>query len=171
VYVQTSVCGIINIIICTRFTTNQGDDKMPRIDERNIMFSRIARTEGTKEYDDYYTRNPQNKEFDDSLRAMPPMNGDSTKFFHPLNSPMVDAAFAFLSDIRSLVEGPPSAEVKVEASPEEFTKKLKGLSELYGAKLTGVAPLDGSYYYTQPIPLHIAADILCHMLCTKIFNL
>jgi ferredoxin len=122
---------------------------MPRIDERNIMFSRIARTEGTKEYDDYYTRNPQNKEFDDSLRAMSPMNGDFTKFFHPLNSPMVDAAFAFLSDIRGLVEGPPSAEIKVEASPEEFTKKLKGLAELYGAKLTGVASLDESYYYTH----------------------
>lgn len=121
---------------------------MPRIDERNIMFSRITRTEGTTEYDDYYSKNPQNKEFDDFLRAMPPMNGDSTKFFHPLNSPMVDAAFTFLSDIRGLVEGLPSAEIKVEASPEEFTKKLKGLAELYGAKLTGVALLDESYYYT-----------------------
>nr|USC32058.1 reductive dehalogenase [uncultured bacterium] len=121
---------------------------MPRIDERNIMFSRISRTEGTTEYEDYYRKNPQNKEFDDSLRAMPPMNGDSTKFFHLLNSPMVDAAFSFLSDIRDLVEGPPSAETKVEAPPEEFTKKLKGLAELYGARLTGVTSLDESYYYT-----------------------
>lgn len=121
---------------------------MPRIDERNIMFSRITRIEGTKEYEDYYRKNPQNKEFDDSLRAMPPMNGDSTKFFHSLNSPIVDAAFGFLSDIRGLVEGPPSAESRVEADPEEFTKKLKGLAALYGAKLSGVASLDESYYYT-----------------------
>ena len=122
---------------------------MARIDERDVVFSRVTRTEGTKEYNDYYSRNPQKKEFDDALRAMPPMNGNTTKFFHSLNSPMVDAAFGFLSDIRGLVDGPDSADRKVEALPEEFTDKLKGLASLYGAKLTGVALLDESYYYTH----------------------
>lgn len=123
--------------------------EVARIDERDIMFSRVTRVEGTDEYNDYYRRNPEKKKIDDAIRAMPPMNGDTTKFYDPLNSPMVDAAFGFLSDIRGLVDGPDSAEKKVDALPEEFTERLKGLAQLYGAKLTGVALLDESYYYTH----------------------
>lgn len=122
---------------------------MARIDERDVMFSRITRVEGTREYKDYYTRNPEKKDLDDSIRAMPPMNGSTTKFFHPLDSPMVDAAFGFLSDIRGLVDGPEAPSEKVEALPEEFTDKLRGLASFYGARLTGVALLDDSYYYTH----------------------
>ncbi len=121
---------------------------MARIDERNIMFSRMSRIEGTKEYEDYYKAHPENKEFDDALRAMPAMNSDKTKFFDKLDSPIVDATFGFLADIKGLVDGGEKAQEKVEATPETFTKKLKGLAEFYGAKLTGVAELDESYYYS-----------------------
>ncbi len=121
---------------------------MARIDERNIMFSRMSRVEGTKEYEDYYKNHPENKEFDDSLRAMPPMNSNQTKFYDKLDSPIVDSTFEFLADIKGLVEGGVKAKEKVQARPEEFTKKLKGLAEFYGAKLTGVAGLDENYYYS-----------------------
>ena len=121
---------------------------MARIDERNVMFARMSRIKGTKEYDDYYKAHPENKEFDDALRAMPAMNSDKTKFFDQLDSPIVDATYGFLADIKGLVDGGIKAEEKVEATPEIFTKKLKGLAEFYGAKLTGVAELDESYYYT-----------------------
>ena len=121
---------------------------MARIDERNIMFSRMSRIKATKEYKDYYKAHPENKEFDDALRAMPPMNSDKTKFFDQLDSPVVDATFGFLSDIKGLVDGGEKAKEKVQATAETFTRKLKGLAEFYGAKLTGVAELDESYYYT-----------------------
>lgn len=121
---------------------------MARIDERNVMFSRISRVEGTDQYKDYYETHPENKEFDDALRAMPPMNSDKTKFFDKFDSPIVDTTFEFLSDIKGLVDGGVKADKKVEGTPETFTRKLKGLAEFHGAKLTGVAELDESYYYT-----------------------
>lgn len=121
---------------------------MARIDERNIMFSRISRVEGTNQYNDYYKEHPENKEFDDRLRSLPPMNGDQTKYFDPLNSPIVDSTFEFLADIKGLVDGGQQAKQKVVATPAVFTEKLQGLAALYGAKLTGVAELDESYYYS-----------------------
>lgn len=122
---------------------------MGRIDERNIMFSRMARSKGTKEYEDYYKKHPEYKEIDDEIRAMGEMNAEGAKFFHPLNSPIVDSTFEFLSDIRGLVEGGRQADHPVQASPEEFTKKLRGLAGLYGADLMGVAELDEAYYYSH----------------------
>lgn len=121
---------------------------MARIDERNIMFSRISRVDGTRQYKAYYKDHPENKEFDDKLRTLPPMNSDGTKFFDPLDSPIVDSTFEFLADIKGLVDGGQKAKEKAVATPETFTRKLKGLAEFYGAKLTGVAELDDSYYYS-----------------------
>lgn len=122
---------------------------MHRIDERDVMFARMSRREGTEAYKDYYETNPDKKEIDDELRNSHAMNGDQTRFFHPLNSPMVDAAFGFLSDIKGLVEGPVSSTNRINDTPENFTKKLKGLAKFYGAKLTGVAAADESYYYSK----------------------
>ena len=121
---------------------------MPRIDERNVMFSRITRTEETKEYKDYYNAHPENKEFDDSLRAMAQTIANKARSFDKLNSPIVDSTFEFLSDIKGFVDGGVKATNKIETSPEIFTKRIKGLAKLYGAKLTGVAELDESYYYS-----------------------
>lgn len=121
---------------------------MARIDERNIMFSRITRIPGTKEYEKYYKSHPENKEIDDAIRAMGSMNSQGSKFFHKLNSPIVDASFEFLADIKGLVGGGIKAGEKVEGTSEEFTRKLKGLGKFYGANLVGVAELDENYYYT-----------------------
>lgn len=122
---------------------------MHRIDERNVMFSRMARKEGTKPYEEYYKANPDKKKIDDELRNMSSMNGPETRFYDSLNSPMVDAAFGFLSDIGGLVDGPEASKNVTKDTPENFTKKLKGLAEFYGAKLTGVAVSDEKYYYSN----------------------
>ena len=93
---------------------------MPRIDERNVMFSRITRIKGTKEYTDYYNVHPENKEFDDSLRAMAQTIANKTRSFDKLNSPIVDSTFKSLSDINVFVDGEVKTTPKVESSPKIF---------------------------------------------------
>ncbi len=122
---------------------------MERIDERDVMFSRMARRDGTNAYREYYEANPDKKGVDDELRNMPNMNGNQTRFHHPFNSPMVDAAFGFLSDIKGLVEGPNASEYVTKDTSENFTKKLNGLAKFYGAKITGVAVANEKYYYSH----------------------
>ncbi len=120
-----------------------------RIDERDIMFSRMAREAGTPAYDDYYKRHPEHLETDEHLRQMPQLCGIGTTTYDPLNSPMVGAAFHLLDDIKHLAEGPTVATEQVHGTPEQFTSKLKGLAAHYGAVLSGVALLDESYYYSH----------------------
>jgi reductive dehalogenase len=122
---------------------------MNRVDERDIMFSRMERKKGTPEYEDYYKRRKDLKDIDDELRAMPEMDSEDTAMFNKLNTPLVSATFNFLSDIKGLVEGPEKNPDKIEAKPEIFTKKVKGIASYYGSVLTGITKCDESYYYSH----------------------
>ncbi len=121
---------------------------MKRIDERDAMFSRMARKPGTEAYNAYYAENPEKRPGDDALRALPPMGDDSARFYHPHFSKMVDSTFHLLSHLNQLCEGPDKAPEKDTASPEVLTARVKALAELYGAASFGIAPLDARYYYT-----------------------
>ena len=97
---------------------------MNRIDERDAMFSRMELKPGSKEYDDYYKRNPEKKDRDDELRNKPQLLGEGTMTYHPVNSTLPNSVFRFLGDIKQFSEGP-VADRKVELTPEAITKKLK----------------------------------------------
>jgi ferredoxin len=120
---------------------------MKRIDERDTMFARMTYQKGSKEYEDYYKRNPDKKEIDDELRSLPSICGEGTATFHSLHSPLADAGFRFLSDIKKYVEGEVNKN-RVEVEAEEITKKIKKFSRYFGAKLVGIAKLKEHHYYS-----------------------
>jgi hypothetical protein len=109
-----------------------------RIDERNVMFSRMARKENTESYIDYYKNHPELKNIDDEIRSLPQLGSSGTATYDAVNSPMADAAFHFLSDIKHLVNGPVINNEKIAAEPEVLTKRIIGLAAYYGAVLRHV---------------------------------
>jgi reductive dehalogenase len=121
---------------------------MKRIDERDTMFARMNYKKNTPQYDDYYKRNPHWKELDDSIRVKPNLCSPGTMSYDPLNSPMAEAAFMFLNDIKHLADGPVNT-VKTEADPRIISKRLKGLALQYGAKLAGITEMKGYHYYSH----------------------
>lgn len=120
-----------------------------RIDERDIMFSRMVRKEGTASYEAYYKLHPEYKEKDDEIRKMPGLGSEGTATFDPFNSPMVDTAFNFLADIKHLVSGPAINKDRLEIKPQILTSKIKGLAHHYGAALVGITPRDENHYYSH----------------------
>ncbi len=112
------------------------------------MFARMSYQEGSQQYDDYYKRNPEKKEIDDSLRKMPDLMGEGTATFDPLNSPIGVATFGFLSDIKKLSVGKVNQKM-TETDPIEMTKKLKGLAKYYGADLVGITKVKEEFYYSN----------------------
>ncbi|MTI46438.1 MAG: 4Fe-4S dicluster domain-containing protein [Firmicutes bacterium] len=121
---------------------------MKRIDERDTMFARMNYKEGTEQYNDYYERNKDKKEKDDDIRQRPQICGEGTATYSPINSPIADANFRFLSDIKALSEGPVNPN-KVEINEDEMTRKIKGLTLHYGAKLVGVTKMEDYHYYSH----------------------
>ncbi len=121
---------------------------MNKYDERDIMFARMNYKEESEIYNEYYSKNPHLKETDDSLRRLPQMGGEGSVMFNKINSPIVDSAFEYLSDIRLLSEGKVS-ENKVEVDPISMTEKIKGLAKFYNAKLVGVTEMKDYHYYSH----------------------
>jgi hypothetical protein len=121
---------------------------MKRIDERDIMFSRMGYIKGSKQYKDYYSKNPDKKEFDDDLRAKPDLCSDKTPTFDALISPSIDANFILLSKLKQLCEGEPFCEKK-QVVPSDITKVIKKLVVHYGALDCGITTMDEAAYYSK----------------------
>ncbi len=119
-----------------------------RADERDTMFARMAWPIDSEAYRDYYSKNPSKKDEDDELRSMPPICGEGTATYDPVNSPIADAVFSFLSDIRHLSEGE-AASSKVEVDSKIMTKRIKGLAAHYGALSCGIIAMKPEYYYSH----------------------
>lgn len=122
---------------------------MKRIDERDVIFSRMNYEKDGPEYEDYYNRNPEKKVIDEELRAMPEMGGEGTATYDPVNSPMVSACFQFLNDIKEFSQGPVKQPWDGVVDAEAMTSRIKGLAGFYRAGLVGIVPMKEYHYYSH----------------------
>ena len=77
---------------------------MKRVDERDIIFSRMKYKKGSFQYKEYYSRHPENKKNDDLLRLRPNLWAEGTPTYHPFLSYAVEANYNFLDSVRNLCE-------------------------------------------------------------------
>lgn len=110
------------------------------------MFSRLNYQEGSDAYKDYYSRNPHKEESDKKLREPPIIEGNPS--YEPYITPIGDAVFRFLADIKKFAEGD-VVKPSVAVDPGRLTEILKGMAKYYGAVLVGIARLNPDYYYSH----------------------
>ncbi|MCP4711551.1 MAG: reductive dehalogenase [Planctomycetes bacterium] len=126
--------------------------EQPRNDERNTIFSRFYRLKpGMPEYEQYYRDHPENLETDEKIRDFPALSGPGSRSYHRLTSAFSAATFDALESITRQVEWEPEAlESKpIEASPAEFTRRIKGFARYMGAADVGVTKLNPAYIYSH----------------------
>lgn len=121
---------------------------MKRYDERDNIFSRMARKPGTSQYENYYSNNPDKEIIDNKLRSSFPIGVEGDRFFDSLKTPTVDAAFNLLFDLRKLVTGNEKNSIKTKGSREDYTKLVKEIANLYGASNIGITKSDLDFYYS-----------------------
>lgn len=124
---------------------------MRKYDERDTMFARATYLSGTKIYEDYYKRNPDKKEIDDKIRAMPQICSPQTPTYDPIGSKLVDASFKFLSDLKqfSYKKGIKLKESeKIKFDKYEITLKIKNYAKSMGIDLVGITKTKEYFYYS-----------------------
>lgn len=123
--------------------------EIKRTDERDIILARMGYKKGTPIYEDYYGRNPYKEESDEALRTMPELCGEGTATYDPVTSPIINATFRFLADIKEYAEGPVQSDKDLSLDAGEMTVRIKGLTKYYGAKLVGITKMQKHHYYSH----------------------
>lgn len=118
-----------------------------RVDERDVVFSRMALAPGSREYTDYYSRRPELESVDERLRAMPELGEPGGRYFDPHLTPVSTACFAVLKAAGVLTEEAAPRGRKLE--PPDLTRLVKGVARYLGAGLVGVAELEPAYIYSH----------------------
>jgi ferredoxin len=127
-----------------------GDQR--RVDERDAIFHRFYRLEpDTPEYDAYYADHPDQRIFDERVRALPPLASPGAKGFDARTAPFSHAIGDVVCRLnRDLDEESTSvADQRVEMDPEELSGRLKGLALHHGARLVGCTRLNPAYVYSH----------------------
>jgi ferredoxin len=123
-----------------------------RLDERDIIFHRFYRLQpGTPEFQEHYRLHPEQRAFDEKVRALPPLAHPGTKAYDPLASPFAAATFDVLERMTADIEWEPAPiePRRIEATPEEFTRRIKGFARHLGADLVGTTALNPAYVYSH----------------------
>jgi ferredoxin len=123
-----------------------------RVDERDVIFHRFYRLKpGTTESEEYYRDHPEKMTFDEEVRALPQLAHPGAKTYHRLASPFQTAIFDVLEEITREVDWKPDPVegFPVQASSEEFTRRVKGFARYLGADLVGTTKLNPAYVYSH----------------------
>lgn len=121
---------------------------MKYYDERNTLFSRVWLEKGTKEYEDYYKRNPEMQKEDDKYRRITFRNNlkKSDQFkslFFPLNANNKK----YIKSLHDLCDNQDIG--KKQDIPEGFETNIKEITKYYGATNVGITTLDAYSYYSH----------------------
>ena len=123
-------------------------ERKARVDERDTMFARMARTSGTAEYDDYYGRRAELKPADDRIRAMPELLAPGALYYHPELSAEAERYFKDIYEVdidRQVVD----AWRTRLATSESPTATIKEMVRALGGVAVGCTTLEKEYIYTH----------------------
>lgn len=118
------------------------------VDERDIMFARMALSEGSESFRNYYEDHPEKKEVDDSIRALPDLGSSETPTYDRNGSPVTEGLFRMLADLRPLAEGEPLS-APAGSDPSLLSRWVKGLALYLGSDDVGIAAMGPELYYSH----------------------
>ncbi len=123
-----------------------------RIDERDGIFHRFYRLRpGTTEYEDYYRDHPEQASVDEKIRALPQLGHPGSRAYGAFTAPFQSAISDVLDRATRDVDGRPDPVegAPLQASPREFTQRIKGFARHLGADLVGTTSLDPTHVYSH----------------------
>ena len=118
------------------------------VDERDIIFSRNKLIRGSKSYEEYYRRKPENKDYDDSNRKRAGLLGTKSLKYHVPSFISADANFNTVEKLLPFVDGKVADNVQ-ETSAERLSEYIKKWTKSNGAHSVGITLLEDYHKYTH----------------------
>ncbi len=146
--------GALSVIVVILFVIPVGNVEVgrqkpkSRVDERDIMFARGRLQPGTREYKEYYSMRPKNKESDDNTRSKPGLLSPQSLYFNPYHNPAPISSFSLTQAMKQMVEGQPHPH-NVSFGLEDATKYIKGITKYFGALNVGITRLEPYHVYSH----------------------
>lgn len=121
---------------------------MDRYDERNVMFSRLNLKEDSREYNEYYQKNPHLKIIDDRLREVNFSDGlKENESFKSKFNPLISNNYLLYKTFYDVSNTfPIKKKIDLDSS---FSKNIKSISKYYGALDVGIVELNDDLYYSH----------------------
>lgn len=119
-----------------------------KIDERDIMFSRLRYTPGTDRYEDYYNQHPEYKILDDQWREKPGLLKKGAVYYDPVQFSASDANFTAVECFHQIVDGEVNSE-QTKSDPGDITNFIKRWAKKQGAIDVGFTILKDYHKYTH----------------------
>ncbi len=128
-----------------------------RYDQRDHPTARFGLVPGGPDYEEYYSRHPEFREWDDENRRLRSHALSSNRKKDPVNSRFGEAAFLGrrLLGTRDIVGGAPSLTgqvgqvERVDVDPGEMSAKLKAFGRYLGAGRVRITELNQDWVYTN----------------------
>lgn len=143
----TALAGLILLTPVPVRQAEKNDVPTARIDERDVMFSRMALEAGSERFFEYYRDNPHRKALDDEFREKAGLLSKRSKHYEPCSFAAARANFEAVKSLKPLVEREPDGEAPA-VDPQKMTRFIKSWARRLGAVSVGVTELRDYHLYT-----------------------
>jgi len=131
-----------------------------RIDEADAVLSRRLLVPGTADYENYYSKHPENREADDRSREAPGLLKSGARYYHKTTFAASEANFEVIDHLGLLVEtepeansplqqGTPSEQNNPTDSDRNYNTFIKHWMKRTGAHSVGFTPLKDFHLYSH----------------------
>lgn len=135
-----------------------------RYDERDIMFARARYERGSPAYVDYYTRRPETKNIDDTIRKLPELLEMGGTYYKANPARIADAYFETIQKMHTFCDDQPISP-PVSLDKKTATDQVKSMARSLGACDVGITAVKPHHLYThigRRIPEYGTPVILNH---------
>ncbi len=142
------VGAIILVFPYNNFSASKDYSFSNQIDERDIMFSRRKLVKNTERYLQYYSANPDKKEIDDKIRALPGLLSEQATFYNKLLFAAANASFKTVEAFHPVLYDKVNQK-KANIEKNELSSFIKDWAKKLGALDCGITELKEYHTYSK----------------------
>jgi ferredoxin len=149
ILISLTAVGIIILLLPIGNNFPEDDDTpTSRIDERDIMFSRMVLEPGSARFEEYYSRRPEKREPDNNFRKRPGLASEGALYYNPITASAAQASFKAVAAFHAMLDNEHLPQSAKRVEPDNMTQTIKAWAKKLGAVSVGITKLQDYHLYS-----------------------